>query len=332
MRHAGHRQLTWVDHRRSIHRIAISLLTAAVSLTVVAACSTNGGRPSSGRTPADTGAPVGAKISVTTLPAPTTSATTSPPTTAPPPSEQPGWTVIAATAVSILSDTRTIGLPSGNGVTLVRFRAGAFRLVLQTGSGSGYAISPTERSSLLGAFNGGFKLFGGAGGLEANGQVIAPLSAGEASLVVDSNGTVHLGVWGDGLPAAGEQVVSVRQNLHPLIDGGQISPQINVLGAWGATLHGVANVARSAVGIDRGGDLVVAASMRSLPIDLAEAFSAVGVDNAMELDINPYWVQVDVAAYTGGPLRAAIPGQQRSANQYLVGWSRDYLAVIGPPA
>jgi hypothetical protein len=49
----------------------------------------------------------------------------------------------------------------------------------------------------------------------------------------------------------------------------------------------------------------------------------------MELDINPEWVQLDVARRPGGPLRAAIGGQNRPANQFLVGWARDFVAVLG---
>ena len=50
----------------------------------------------------------------------------------------------------------------------------------------------------------------------------------------------------------------------------------------------------------------------------------------MELDINPEWVQLDVARRPGGPLRAAIRGQNRPANQFLAGWARDFIAVLAP--
>jgi hypothetical protein len=50
----------------------------------------------------------------------------------------------------------------------------------------------------------------------------------------------------------------------------------------------------------------------------------------MELDINPEWVQLDVARVPGGHLTAAVPGQNRPADQFLVGWSRDYITVLAP--
>jgi hypothetical protein len=55
-----------------------------------------------------------------------------------------------------------------------------------------------------------------------------------------------------------------------------------------------------------------------------------GVRIAMELDINPEWVQLDVASRPGGPLRAALRGQNRPADQFLLGWARDFIAVLAP--
>jgi len=53
-----------------------------------------------------------------------------------------------------------------------------------------------------------------------------------------------------------------------------------------------------------------------------------GARIAMELDINPEWVQLAVASRPGGPLHAGIPGQSRSAGQFLLGWTRDYFTVL----
>ena len=53
-----------------------------------------------------------------------------------------------------------------------------------------------------------------------------------------------------------------------------------------------------------------------------------GARTAMELDINPEWVQLDVASGPGHGLRAAIPGQARPADQYLLGWTRDFITVL----
>ena len=189
-------------------------------------------------------------------------------------------------------------------------------------------VSTTETPELLGAFNGGFKVNAAAGGVEVDGQALTPLRDGLASFVIDTNGMARIGIWGSSVPIAGEEVASVRQNLPPLLDNGQVSAQIGNVAQWGATLHGLTATARSALGEDPAGDILYAASMSALPIDLASALSDDGAIDAMELDINPTWIQLDLASTAGGPLASIIPGQSRPPNQYLVGWSRDFVTVL----
>jgi hypothetical protein len=86
-------------------------------------------------------------------------------------------------------------------------------------------------------------------------------------------------------------------------------------------------VARSALGEDGAGNLIYAGSMRAVPGDLATALTSAGVLTAMELDINPEWIQLSFANSPGGPLMAGVPGQGRPANQYQVGWTRDFVTV-----
>jgi hypothetical protein len=189
---------------------------------------------------------------------------------------------------------------------------------------AGPAVAGTERSRLLAAFNGGFKLSAGAGGYMQEGHVVSRLTRGYASLVIDRSGRASIGVW----PARGD-VYSVRQNLRPLVYHGKPTTAAYDWRVWGATLGGGAYVARSAVGEDSGGDLIYAGSMSAVPIDLARALVRFGVRTAMELDINPEWVQLDVASSPGGRLHAEVTGQNRPASQFLTGWSRDFIAVLG---
>jgi hypothetical protein len=200
----------------------------------------------------------------------------------------------------------------GRQITVVRFRAGQVRFNLHIGSQeppvgaavlgpeSMSSISASELPLLVAAFNGGFKVNAAAGGVEVDGQTLTPLIAGMASLVIDVNGSAHIGVWGLSVPVPGEQVASVRQNLPPLVTNGLISPDIGNLAKWGLTLNGVAAPARSSLGEDSVGDILYAASSSALPIDLATALVADGSTNAMELDINPETVQLDLAATPGG--------------------------------
>jgi hypothetical protein len=280
----------------------------------------------------------------TTTTAPTTTTTTAPPGQALPhtttPVEQAGWTPVAVLPLGIAVDERTIAGSAGASVTVIRFNARFVRYDLHVGSqdpptgnavigpDSGPAIGPDEGPLLLSAFNGGFKMVAGAGGVELNGQVLSPLVPGLASLVIDTDGQARLGVWGQTVPVPGEQVQSVRQNLAPLVVGSRPSPSIGNVGAWGATLGGGAAVPRSALGEDAAGNLLYAGTMSAVPVDLASALLSAGAVTAMELDINPEWVQAVVAASPGGPLQTVVPGQYRPADQYQVGWTRDFVTVL----
>lgn len=196
---------------------------------------------------------------------------------------------------------------------------------------AGPKITGAGRARLLAAFNGGFLMKSLAGGYEQEGHVARPLRAGLASLVIDKSGSARIGTWGSGVPAPGEDVYSVRQNLWLLVSGGEPTRQSARWWRWGGTIGNQEYVARSALGENAAGDLMYAASMSTTPADLAQALAGAGAKVAMELDINPEWVQLDVAGSPGGRLRAAIPGQHRPAGQYLTGWTRDFIAVLAPP-
>ncbi len=269
---------------------------------------------------------------------PTTTTTVLPTTTTT--TEQPGWTPVSMVGGTIAIDTRAVPESDGHVIALFRFRVGTTRFGLHVGStdpavssasvgpDNGPSIGPGEAPVLLGAFNGGFRTNSGSGGFELNSQVLVPLQTGLASLVIDAGGGAHIGVWGQGFPGYGEPVVSVRQNLQPLVIDGQPSPSVADIGLWGSTLGGGASVARSSLGQDAAGNLVFAASMSAQPGDLASALIAAGVTIGMELDINPEWVQLAFAATPGAPLAAGIPGQQRPSDQYQLGWTRDYVTVL----
>jgi len=227
----------------------------------------------------------------------------------------------------------------GTVITLARF-SGPVTYRLHSGSAdpggsalsvvqAGPAVPAWEQHVLLAAFNGGFLLSTATGGYEQEGHVIVPLRPGLASLVIDAAGHAQIGAWGDGLPAPGRAVYSVRQNLGLLVSGGSPTSSASDWPVWGATLGGGEFVARSALGQTASGDLVFAGSMSTSPADLAAALVSAGVVAAMELDINPEWVQLDTASQPGGQLSAAIKGQNRPADQYLVGWARDFITVLG---
>ncbi len=273
-----------------------------------------------------------------TDPQSTTLPTTS--TTVPHGHAQHGWGVVSESHGTVLADRRSFHLADGNLVTVFRFRARRVVFALHAGSedppgvaarlgpGAGPAISASEAPRLVAAFNGGFKVASGSGGVEIARRVFVPLEPGRASLVIDADGTADVGAWGAGVPRRGTTVESVRQNLQLMVAHGRMSPVIGDVAAWGVTLGGVPQVARSAVGVDAAGDVLYAGSMHALPVDLARALVASGAVRAMELDINPYWVQLASAPHPGAPPVGGIPDQERPGNQYELGWLRDFVTVL----
>jgi len=316
-------------HQRRVHRRFYVLPMSVAAVLLLASCSSgvpivegrSSGQSVSARAPSNT----------TTIP-PTTTTTTAP--------EEPGWTTLSTGPRGIAIDERTFPQPDGSQITVARFLFNHVDYSLHVGSqdpptgnavigpDSGPMVSGAEQPLLLACFNGGFKANADAGGFEVDGQVLVPLSVGLGSFVIDTAGLGQVGVWGQNVPAPGDQVTSVRQNLPPLVVGGQPSPQVGDVSAWGATLGGGTTVARSALGQDAAGDLLYAASMSTVPADLANALVSAGAVTAMELDINPNWVQLATAPTPGASLVAQVPGQNRPADQCESGWTRDFIAVL----
>lgn len=254
--------------------------------------------------------------------------------------EQPGWTTLSTGPRGVAIDEQVVTQSDGVPVTVTRFLHGNVSYDLHIGSQepptggatlgpeAGPAVSASEQPALLACFNGGFKADAGAGGVETDGTVLLPLEAGVASLVIDTDGSARIGVWGSGVPTPGESVASVRQNLPPLIVDGRPAADVGTWQDWGYTLGDVPRVPRSALGEDARGDLLYAAAGYALPADLSGALLRAGAVTGMQLDINPSTLQLDTAATPGAPLVARDPGQMRPADQCQVGWIRDFITVL----
>jgi hypothetical protein len=128
----------------------------------------------------------------------------------------------------------------------------------------------------------------------------------------------------------------VRQNLALLIDRGRAAANLDCIDCWGATLGGVIDPARSALGVTADGRLVWAAGEHLTPADLASAPFAAHVERAVELDINPEWVAGYLYGHGGGrgPLAPVpvAPGQQGIPGEFLAPWSRDFFTIVARPS
>jgi hypothetical protein len=233
------------------------------------------------------------------------------------------WVARSPTGVALASlDQSTLGLRLHSGT----IDAGA------SGWRYGPAILGGERKHLVAAFNGGFKLSTGAGGFVSYDRVAAPVRDGLGSIVTYADGRTNIGAWHQGVPAPGRRVVSVRQNLTLLIDHGVPAGDVTCASCWGATLGGVSDPARSALGITRNGRLIWVEAQHLTSAQLADALLSAHVVRAVELDINPEWVAGYFYGHRGGKgPPAPIPiaaGQHGVPGEFLVPYSRDFFTIV----
>jgi len=206
-------------------------------------------------------------------------------------------------------------------------------------------VEPAQAASLVTAFNGGFLMDSAGGGYYTEGRVVVPLVAGAASLVVYADGTATVGAWGSDV-AMTPDVVAVRQNLTPLVAGGQptaLAASPDWL-AWGNTCgatscaHSVPSVEqqwRSGAGVTADGALVYATGPSLTPLQLAQLLVRAGVVRGMQLDVNPYWtylVTYDPADPSGPATpadgsRLVATSLQGPATPFDPAWARDFVTL-----
>ncbi|HET9070531.1 MAG TPA: phosphodiester glycosidase family protein [Acidimicrobiales bacterium] len=200
-------------------------------------------------------------------------------------------------------------------------------------------ITHAELPTIAAAFNGGFRFADAHGGFYLNGRTAIPLRKGAASFVIYKNGHVNIGAWGTEVKMT-PNVVSVLQNLVPMVDHGVVSPTAtyNDVSVWGATLGASTVVARSGLGITKDGALVYVAGPYLTARTLAESLQRAGAIRAMTLDINPEWVTFNFFGHPNpsNPYQvssaAIYPQQQRPSTRYLGPTleNRDFVEVRTP--
>ena len=160
-----------------------------------------------------------------------------------------------------------------------------------------------QRWRLLATFNGGFEHDSGAGGFVVNGRVDEPLQTGLGTVVEYRNGRVDVVGWHRQAPV--RALVFARQNLPLLVNSGRVNPTAGELWRWGVTIGRYAQVWRTAVGIDRHGDIVYAAADGQTAASLAAVMVHLGAVRAVQLDINPEWPSFIAYGHRGGGARTS---------------------------
>jgi hypothetical protein len=198
------------------------------------------------------------------------------------------------------------------------------------------SLTGPEQRTVAAVFNGGFRLSDRShGGYYSEGRTAVPLLDGAASLVLHTDGTSDVGSWNDEV-RMDPTVESVRQNLVPLVDGGQVNPTCATGGQkeWGNTVGQAAFIQRSGFGVTASGVEVYVGGPALSVCSLGRIMQDAGVVRGMELDINPAWVSgayfptSNNGAQSSGPPTGfkLFPAERVDPQHYLHSSSRDWLA------
>ena len=183
-------------------------------------------------------------------------------------------------------------------------------------------------SRLVAAFDGGFQYRDGQYGMIAGNTTYLPLKNDLGTLVGFIDGSLKIINYnGEKL---GNEVEFVRQNCPILIENGElavINPKNKKL--WGRTLTSDIYTWRSGVGLNKEGNLIYAVGNNLTPTTLAYALKMAGAINAIQLDINPYWVRFNIFNYeniTGKYKTTTLTNKlQDGSKQYLTGYTKDFF-------
>ncbi len=193
-------------------------------------------------------------------------------------------------------------------------------------------IPLSDQASLVAGFNGGFKAVNGQYGMMVNGVTLLPPQPGLATRAIYQDGHVALGVWGQDIGPSPD-IIAFRQNCPPLIQNGQINPQVNIenQALWGNTIGNKQVAWRTGLGLSQDGRYLIYAvgNATSVPT-LAYALQQAGAYNAMQLDINRPFARFVTYNRTGlqtSPLQAVPLLNQMESDPalYLVPHTRDFF-------
>lgn len=188
--------------------------------------------------------------------------------------------------------------------------------------------SATESGKLVAAWNGGFQEKDGHYGMFANGTTYVPLIKGLGTFLIFKDGHVELKPY-DGKSLSSDVLVA-RQNGLLLVANNRTQPTTSKgIELWAGTASGGYITWRSGLGITKDGDLVYAVGPSLTPTSLAEALRLGGSVNAMQLDINDFWVRFmlfswdrKTNSYSYSPL---IKGLANGGKQFLTGYEKDFF-------
>src|SRR5262249_5079952 len=183
---------------------------------------------------------------------------------------------------------------------------------------------------LIATFNGGFKARHGQYGAMADGLVALPAIRGLATVAMYSDGHVQIGKWGTDIKDT-RDLESWRQNGEMLIYNGEINPDTTQTTlSWGLTIRGSAITWRSALGLSADGRTLYYVAGPQLDVaTLTKVMAQTGAADALQLDVNNFWVHFAAVRSEGSTLVAEplLSAMKQQVDRYLKSYSRDFFYV-----
>jgi hypothetical protein len=197
---------------------------------------------------------------------------------------------------------------------------------------------PAVLTRVVAAFNGAFKTEHGNYGMMVHKRVLLPPQPNAATVIVLKDGRSGLGSWGASPVIGGlknikdDDIVSFRQNLDALVDGGEVNPAKRLL--WGYTLPGTGmQTERSGLCVTRAGHMIYAWGDDVSATALGKAMRTAGCDYGMHLDMNPHhtgFLFTTIHELKGHNYKseALTPLMEMSTDRYIEYAAKDFFYVM----
>ena len=197
-----------------------------------------------------------------------------------------------------------------------------------TGWVHGNRVNSADAGKLVFGFNGGFRREHSRGGYYTENRMLWPMQAGSATVAIDHDGRMSVGVWGEDTGFTDEQVknwASIRQNLLPTVINGKASPELS-RGYWGGGKKGEIFILRSAVCERFDGLILFVIAGPTNATTLAHAMVDAGCRTAMQLDQNESYPRGYV--YDSGTITEVDSRMMGKPTDYLTGSLREFFAFF----
>lgn len=192
----------------------------------------------------------------------------------------------------------------------------------------GNKVSAVDALRLVFAFNGGFRKEHASGGYYTEGQMRWPLVQGAATITIDKNGLMNVGIWGEEPTFNDDNVsafASIRQNLRPTVIDGKPNPELRT-GYWGGGKKGEIYILRSGLCKRYDDKLMFIIAAPTDASTLAASMVNAGCKTGMQLDQNDSYPRGYI--YNGSTITELDERMAGKTDSYLTGSLREFFAFF----